>query len=284
MFGYACDHTDEFLPWPIYLAHRLSRHLAHLRKSGKIPCLLPDGKTQVTVAWDDEGIRIDNIVIAAHHAAETTRDELCEILKPEIIQALPKQFSKNEIPVHINSAGDFIKGGPAADTGLTGRKIIVDTYGGLARHGGGAFSGKDATKVDRSGHYMARHMAKSVVACGLAGECEIQFAYAIGKEDPVSVGVDTFGTALTADSDIEDLLKRHFDLSLSGIIEHLNLRKPVYRQVASYGHFGRNDLQLAWEKIRDLNQQRRQDYSIGNGNSTPMQFDDTSRRKRHTDN
>ncbi len=253
MFGYACDHTEDYLPVPIYLAHKLAKHLAYLRKTGKTPFLLPDGKTQVTVNWNDVQITIDNIVIAAHHTSELNRDELNEILFPEIMQVLPKRLTNDEFPVHINSAGDFINGGPAADTGLTGRKIIVDTYGGWARHGGGAFSGKDATKVDRSGHYMARHMAKSVVASGLAKECEIQLAYAIGREHPVSVRVDTLGTGTITDSEIKNLLKRHFDLSLYGIIEHLQLRNPVYRQVASYGHFGRNDLQLTWEAIEKLN-------------------------------
>ena len=253
MFGYACDHTEEFLPWPIYLSHKLARHLAHLRKSGIAPFLLPDGKTQVTVSWHDGEINIDNIVIAAQHSAEIRRQELKEILFPEIMQVLPKGITKHEFPIHINSAGEFIKGGPEADTGLTGRKIIVDTYGGWARHGGGAFSGKDATKVDRSGHYMARHMAKSVVSSNLAKECEIQLAYAIGKENPVSVRVDTHGTGTIADFEIENFLKGHFDLSLYGIIEHLQLRKPVYRQVASYGHFGRNDLQLTWETAEELN-------------------------------
>ena len=253
MFGYACDHTEEFLPLPIYLAHKLARHLTYLRKSGKIPFLLPDGKTQVTVNYNNGVINIDNIVIAAHHSAEITGDELNKILLPEMMQILPKESTHVEFPVHINSAGEFIKGGPAADTGLTGRKIIVDTYGGWARHGGGAFSGKDATKVDRSGHYMARHMAKSVVSSDLAKECEIQLAYAIGKKNPVSLRVDSHGTSTIPDVEIENILKRHFDLSLYEIIEHLQLRKPVYRQVAAYGHFGRNDLQLAWETIENLN-------------------------------
>jgi S-adenosylmethionine synthetase len=252
MFGYACDDTEGFLPLPIYLAHQLAKRLAQIRKTGIAPFLRPDGKTQVTVSWKDEGIRIDNIVIAAQHSPDVGQEELRKKLKKEVMQTVPRKFRNSEIPVYINAAGDFIIGGPVADTGLTGRKIMVDTYGGWARHGGGAFSGKDATKVDRSGSYMARHMAKSVVASGLSKECEIQLAYVIGKENPVSLRVNTFSTGNIPDFEIEDILKKKFDLSLYGIIECLKLRAPVYSQVASYGHFGRNELQLSWEQIKEL--------------------------------
>lgn len=252
MFGYACDDTEEYLPLPIYLAHQLAKRLAHIRKTGIIPLLRPDGKTQVTVSLKDEEIHIDNIVIAAQHSPNISQKELKKKLKKEIMQVVPIKLRKSGILVHINAAGDFIDGGPVADTGLTGRKIIVDTYGGWARHGGGAFSGKDATKVDRSGSYMARHMAKSVVASGLSKECEVQLAYVIGKENPVSLRVDTFGTGNIPDFEIEFMLKENFDLSLYGIIEYLQLRAPVYRQVASYGHFGRSELQLSWEQIKEL--------------------------------
>ena len=252
MFGYACDDTEEYLPLPIYLAHQLAKHLAHIRKTGIMPLLRPDGKTQVTVNWRDEEIHIDNIVIAAQHSPDISQEELKKKLKKEIMQAVPRKFRNSEIHVYINAAGDFIDGGPVADTGLTGRKIIVDTYGGWARHGGGAFSGKDATKVDRSGSYMARHMAKNVVASNLSKKCEVQLAYVIGKESPVSLRVDTFGTGNIPDFEIEVMLKDNFDLSLYGIIEYLQLREPVYRQVASYGHFGRSELRLSWEQIKEL--------------------------------
>jgi len=252
MFGYACDDTEEYLPLPIYLAHQLAKHLAHLRKTGIIPLLRPDGKTQVTVSLKNEEIHIDNIVIAAQHSPDIDQEELKKSLKKEIMQAVPITFRKSGTLVRINAAGDFIDGGPIADTGLTGRKIIVDTYGGWARHGGGAFSGKDATKVDRSGSYMARHMAKSVVASDISKKCEVQLAYAIGQENPVSLRVDTFGTGNIPDFKIEDLLKDNFDLSLYGIIEYLQLRAPIYRQVASYGHFGRSELRLSWEQVKEL--------------------------------
>ena len=253
MFGYACDDTEEYLPLPIYLANKLSKRLAHIRKTGIMPLLRPDGKTQVTVKWRDKDIYIDNIVIAAQHSPDISQEELKKKLKKEIMEAVPAKFRNPDIHVYINAAGDFEEGGPAADTGLTGRKIIVDTYGGWARHGGGAFSGKDATKVDRSGSYMARHIAKSVVASKLSKKCEVQLAYVIGKENPVSLRVDTFGTGNIPDFDIEVILKDNFDLSLYRIIEYLQLRKPVYRQVASYGHFGRSELQLSWEQIKELN-------------------------------
>jgi S-adenosylmethionine synthetase len=252
MFGYACDDTEEYLPLPIYLAHQLAKRLAHIRKTGIMPLLRPDGKTQVTVNWRDEEILIDNIVIASQHSPDISQEELKKKLKKEIMQAVPRKFRNSEIHVYINAAGDFIDGGPVADTGLTGRKIIVDTYGGWARHGGGAFSGKDATKVDRSGSYMARHMAKNVVASNLSKKCEVQLAYVIGKENPVSLRVDTFGTGNIPDFEIEVMLKDNFDLSLYGIIEYLQLREPVYRQVASYGHFGRSELRLSWEQIKEL--------------------------------
>lgn len=253
MFGYAIDNPDaEYMPIPIYLAHGLAKHLAHLRKTGATPFLRPDGKTQVTVRFDDHGLYVENVVIAAHHRPDIGADELRTILRDEVMQVIPEKYKQGDFPVFINAAGLFTIGGPAADTGLTGRKIIVDTYGGWVRHGGGAFSGKDSTKVDRSGSYMARHMAKSVVASGLAKECQIQLAYVIGRENPVSVMVDTFGTGTKGDAEIERLLLREFDLSLLGIIDHLQLRRPVFRQVACYGHFGRSDLRLAWEEIKKL--------------------------------
>ncbi|MFC1866555.1 methionine adenosyltransferase [Thermodesulfobacteriota bacterium] len=253
MFGYACDNPDqEYMPLPIYLAHQLAKHMAEIRKNGVAPFLRPDGKTQVTVKWCDDEISIDNIVIASHHSPDIKSDELKGILRNEMMQVIPEQYRNDNFPFHINAAGDFVVGGPAADTGLTGRKIIVDTYGGWARHGGGAFSGKDATKVDRSGNYMARHMAKSVVASALAKECEIQLAYVIGKESPVSVRVDTFGTGAIPEGQIELMLEDNFDLSLAGIIDYLSLRKPEFRQVAAYGHFGRSDLRLAWETTKKL--------------------------------
>lgn len=249
MFGYACDQTDEYMPVPIYLAQRLARQLALLRKSDTVPGLRPDGKTQVTMCCGDNGLCIKNVVIATQHSPEVSTQEVRKTLWPEMIKVIPAEFIKTEFPVFINAAGDFITGGPAADTGLTGRKIIVDTYGGWARHGGGAFSGKDGTKVDRSGSYMARYIAKNVVASGMAKECEIQLAFVIGEEKPISVRVDTFGTGIDPDVEIESYINERFDLSVYGIIEQLQLRRPVYKQVAAYGHFGRNDLNLSWERI-----------------------------------
>jgi S-adenosylmethionine synthetase len=252
MFGYAIDNPDlEYMPLPIYLAHKLAKQLAHIRKNAIASFLGPDGKTQVTVKWRNGEISIDNIVIAAHHTLGIKRDDI-DIIRNEMMQVIPEPYRNENIPFHINGAGDFTVGGPVADTGLTGRKIIVDTYGGWARHGGGAFSGKDATKVDRSGSYMARHMAKTLVASVLAKECEIQLAFVIGKEEPVSIRVDTFGTGAIPDHEIEEILRKNFDLSLAGIIKHLGLRKPVYKKVAAYGHFGRDDLQLSWESIKKL--------------------------------
>jgi len=249
MFGYACDHTDEYMPVPIYLAQRLARELTQLRKSGAVPGLRPDGKTQVTMSYDDDGVYIHNVVIATQHSKDISTQEISNTLWPKIKHVIPDEFIKSDFLVFINAAGDFITGGPAADTGLTGRKIIVDTYGGWARHGGGSFSGKDCTKVDRSGSYMTRYIAKNVVASGMAKECEIQIAFVIGEEKPVSVRVDTFGTGAVPDSKIESYINQRFDLSVYGIIEQLQLRKPVYKQVAAYGHFGRSDLNLTWEKI-----------------------------------
>jgi len=249
MFGYACDHTDEYLPVPIYLAQSLARKLTLLRKTNAVPGLRPDGKTQVTMCYGDDEPYISNVVIATQHSPETSTQEFKDFLWQQMMQVIPTKFIKDKFPVFINAAGDFITGGPAADTGLTGRKIIVDTYGGWARHGGGAFSGKDCTKVDRSGSYMARHIAKNVVAAGMAKECEIQLAFVIGEEKPVSVRVDTFGTGAVPDAEIESYINKRFDLSVYGIIEQLQLRSPIYQQVAAYGHFGRNDLDLPWEKI-----------------------------------
>jgi S-adenosylmethionine synthetase len=249
MFGYACDHTDEYMPVPIYLAQRLARQLTLLRKTGSVPGLQPDGKTQVTMCYSKDGFYIKNVVIATQHSPEASTQEISKILWPKMIQVIPAEFLNAEFPVFINAAGDFITGGPAADTGLTGRKIIVDTYGGWARHGGGAFSGKDSTKVDRSGSYMARFIAKNVVASLMAKECEIQLAFVIGEEKPISVRVDTFGSGTLPDAEIESYIDEKFDMSVYGIIEQLQLRRPVYKQVASYGHFGRSDLNLSWEKI-----------------------------------
>jgi S-adenosylmethionine synthetase len=255
MFGYACDNPDqEYMPMPVYLAHQLAKRLAGLRKDGTASFLRPDGKSQVTMRYGNNGAHINNIVIAAQHSPKIRTEEFRDQLISEMMGIIQDQFRKDDITFFVNHAGDFITGGPAADTGLTGRKIIVDTYGGWARHGGGAFSGKDATKVDRSGNYMARHIAVNVVASGLANECEIQLAYVIGKEDPVSVRVDSFGTGKMPEHEIEKVIRRSFDLSPTGIIELLGLREPIFQQVASYGHFGRRDLDLPWESIRKLGQ------------------------------
>jgi len=250
MFGYACDENLELMPTPITLAHKLTMRLAEVRKQGKLPYLRPDGKSQVTVEYDENKRpkRVDAVVISTQHAETVTNDELrSEILKHVIQATVPANLLDADTKYHINPTGRFVIGGPMGDTGLTGRKIIVDTYGGMGRHGGGAFSGKDPTKVDRSAAYMARHIAKNVVAAGLAERCEVQLAYAIGVAEPVSVLVETFGTEKVDKTIIPDLIRAHFKLTPKGIIESLNLRRPIYRKTAAYGHFGRNDADFTWE-------------------------------------
>jgi S-adenosylmethionine synthetase len=250
MFGYACDENEELMPTPISLAHKLTMRLSQVRKNGKLPYLRPDGKSQVTVEYDANGkvLRVDAVVISTQHAETVSNEELRSGILKHVIQAvIPAHLLDEDTAYHINPTGRFVIGGPMGDTGLTGRKIIVDTYGGMGRHGGGAFSGKDPTKVDRSAAYMARHIAKNVVAGGLAGRCEVQLAYAIGVADPVSVLVETFGTAKVDPEIIPDLIRSHFKLTPRGIIESLNLRRPIYKKTAAYGHFGRNDADFTWE-------------------------------------
>lgn len=250
MFGYATNETPEYMPMPISLAHRLSRRLAEVRKNGTLTYLRPDGKTQVTVEYvDNQPKRIDTIVISTQHSPEVTQEQIKNDLKRYVIDAaLPAEFIDANTKFFINPTGRFVIGGPHGDAGLTGRKIIVDTYGGMARHGGGAFSGKDPSKVDRSAAYAARYVAKNVVAAGLADKCEVQVAYAIGVAKPVSILVDTFGTAKIAEEKIQELVSKHFDLRPAGIIEMLDLLKPHYRKTATYGHFGRTDVDLPWER------------------------------------
>jgi S-adenosylmethionine synthetase len=251
VFGYATDETPEFMPMPIALAHRLARRLAYVRKKKILPMLRPDGKTQVTVEYEgDRPLRIENIVVSAQHNPNLERSALEEGIREEVIKAvIPAEYLDEKTKYYINPTGRFVVGGPQGDTGLTGRKIIVDTYGGVARHGGGAFSGKDPTKVDRSGAYAARYVAKNIVAAGLARKCELQVAYAIGVAKPVSITVDTFGTGLLPSGKLEELVQEVFDLRPAAIIKDLDLRRPLYRQVASYGHFGRTDLDLPWERL-----------------------------------
>ncbi len=251
MFGYACDETPEYMPMPIALAHRLSRKLAEVRKNGVIPYLRPDGKTQVTVEYDEDGRprRVDTVVVSAQHNPDVTLTLLREDIIREVIRtAIPAEMLDERTRFLINPTGRFVIGGPQGDSGLTGRKIIVDTYGGYASHGGGAFSGKDPTKVDRSAAYQARHVAKNIVAAGLASCCEIELAYAIGVAEPVSIHIDTKGTARVPEARLEELVRKHFDLRPAGIIKELDLRRPIYSQTAAYGHFGRTDLDLPWER------------------------------------
>ncbi len=250
MFGFACNETDVLMPMPIYLAHKLTRRLAEARKQGVLPWLRPDGKSQVTVEYEfGRPKRVHTVLISTQHAPEVGRSELEEGVIEEIIKpVIPPELVDGEIRYLINPTGRFVVGGPMGDAGMTGRKIIVDTYGGMERHGGGAFSGKDPTKVDRSGAYAARWVAKNVVAAGLADRCEIQVAYAIGVAKPVSISVETFGTGRVPDEKIAELVRAHFDLRPGAIIRDLDLRRPIYRQVAAYGHFGRDDLDLPWER------------------------------------
>ena len=250
MFGFACNETAELMPAPISFAHKLCMRLSEVRKHGKLPYLRPDGKSQVTVEYDahHKPVRVDAVVISTQHSETVGNDELRSDILRHVIQAtIPAHLLDEDTKYHINPTGRFVIGGPMGDTGLTGRKIIVDTYGGMGRHGGGAFSGKDPTKVDRSAAYMARHIAKNIVAAGLADRCEVQLAYAIGVADPVSVLVDTFGTGKVDPTIISDIVRSHFKLTPKGIIESLNLRRPIYCKTAAYGHFGRNDPDFTWE-------------------------------------
>ena len=250
MFGYACNENADLMPTPISLAHKLTMRLAEVRKHGKLPYLRPDGKSQVTVEYDShhKPVRVDAVVISTQHSETVTNDELrADILKHVIQATIPAHLLDEDTKYHINPTGRFVIGGPMGDTGLTGRKIIVDTYGGMGRHGGGAFSGKDPTKVDRSAAYMARHIAKNVVAAGLADRCEVQLAYAMGVADPVSVLVETFGTGKVETTLVQELIRAHFKLTPKGIIESLKLRRPIYCKTAAYGHFGRNDPDFTWE-------------------------------------
>ncbi|UWG96078.1 methionine adenosyltransferase [Dehalobacter sp. DCM] len=251
MFGYATNESDNYMPVPIYYAHKLSRRLSEVRKTKVLDYLRPDGKTQVTVEYQDgKPVRIDTIVISTQHSPEVTHEQIeADLLKQVVEPVVPKEMLDEKTKYYINPTGRFVIGGPQGDAGLTGRKIIVDTYGGMARHGGGAFSGKDPTKVDRSGAYAARYVAKNVVAAGLADRCEIQIAYAIGVAYPVSISVETFGTGKISDESIIAFIKETFDLRPTAIINTLDLRRPIYRQTAAYGHFGRNDLDLPWEKL-----------------------------------
>lgn len=251
MFGYASDETKEYMPYPISIAHRLARRLTQVRKEAILPYLRPDGKTQVTVEYDEKGkpLRIDTVVLSTQHNEKVSQEEIHrDIQKYVFDEILPKDMVDQNTKFFVNPTGRFVIGGPQGDSGLTGRKIIVDTYGGYARHGGGAFSGKDCTKVDRSAAYAARYVAKNIVAAGLAKSCEIQLSYAIGIAHPTSVNVNTFGTGKLSDGRLCEIIKENFDLRPSGIIEMLDLRRPIYKQTAAYGHFGRDDLDLPWEK------------------------------------
>ena len=251
MFGYAVNETPELMPYPISLAHKLTRQLTRVRKDGTLTYLRPDGKSQVTVEYDENGkpARLDAVVISTQHSEDVTQEQIHEDVKKYVLDPiLPAEMVDENTKFYINPTGRFVIGGPHGDSGLTGRKIIVDTYGGMARHGGGAFSGKDCTKVDRSAAYAARYVAKNIVAAGLADKCEIQLSYAIGVARPTSINVDTFGTGKLSDTKLVELIRENFDLRPAGIIRMLDLRRPIYKQTAAYGHFGRTDLDLPWEK------------------------------------
>jgi S-adenosylmethionine synthetase len=252
MFGYATDETKEFMPYPIYLAQKMARRLTQVRKDGTLPYLRPDGKTQVTVEYDEKERpkRIEAVVLSTQHDPDVTQEQIRkDIQKHVFAQVLPEALLDSQTKYYVNPTGRFVIGGPHGDSGLTGRKIIVDTYGGMSRHGGGAFSGKDCTKVDRSAAYAARYVAKNIVAAGLAHKCEIQLAYAIGVAQPTSIRVDTFGTGKLSEIELVEIIRNEFDLRPAGIIKMLDLRRPIYKQTAAYGHFGRNDLELPWEKL-----------------------------------
>lgn len=251
MFGYATNETPEYMPYPIALAHKLVRQLTKVRKDGTLPYLRPDGKSQVTVEYDENGkpSRLDAVVLSTQHSEEVSQEQIHEDIRKYVFEpVIPADMVDENTKFFINPTGRFVIGGPHGDSGLTGRKIIVDTYGGMARHGGGAFSGKDCTKVDRSAAYAARYVAKNIVAAGLADKCEIQLSYAIGVAQPTSVNVDTFGTGKLSDSRLVEIIRENFDLRPAGIIRMLDLRRPIYKQTAAYGHFGRTDLDLSWEK------------------------------------
>ena len=255
MFGFATNETEEYMPYPIALAHKLARQLTKIRKDGTLPYLRPDGKTQVTVEYDENGkpARLDAVVLSTQHDPDVTQEQIHEDIKKHVFDViLPQELVDENTKFFVNPTGRFVIGGPHGDSGLTGRKIIVDTYGGYARHGGGAFSGKDCTKVDRSAAYAARYAAKNIVAAGLADKCEIQLSYAIGVAQPTSVMVDTFGTGKLSDEKITEIVRENFDLRPAGIIKMLDLRRPIYKQTAAYGHFGRNDLDLPWDKVDAL--------------------------------
>ena len=252
MFGYATNETPEYMPYPIALAHKLALRLTKIRKDGTLDYLRPDGKTQVTVEYDEAGkpVRLDAVVLSTQHDEQVSQEQIHEDIKKHVFDVvLPREMVDENTKFFINPTGRFVIGGPHGDSGLTGRKIIVDTYGGYARHGGGAFSGKDCTKVDRSASYAARYVAKNIVAAGLADKCEIQLSYAIGVAQPTSVMADTFGTGKVSDEKLIEIIRENFDLRPAGIIKMLDLRRPIYRQTAAYGHFGRNDLDLPWEKL-----------------------------------